>query len=45
MPIEYTTYGSLVDALTYFDNRLHADPWHNATVDDKRRALIAATRK
>jgi hypothetical protein len=44
MAIQYTFYGTMLAALEYFSNRLYSDPWDNATIEDKRRALIAATR-
>lgn len=44
MAIQYTHYGTMLRALEYFSNRLHTDPWDNATIDDKRKGLIAATR-
>lgn len=42
--IDYTTYGSLSDANTYFQNKLHADAWVTATPTQQQAALIEATR-
>lgn len=44
MAILYTYYGTMIAAIEYFNNRLHSDPWDGATIEDKRRGLIAATR-
>lgn len=44
MSIQYTIYGTLLSALEYFSKRLHSRPWDQATVEDKNKALIAATR-
>lgn len=44
MAIVYTFYGTMVAAIEYFNNRLHSYPWDSTSVDDRRRALIAATR-
>lgn len=37
------SYGSLVDAEIYFNNRLRSAEWHDATIDDRKRALVEAT--
>ena len=37
-------YGTIQDANTYFDNRLKSEAWTAATLDDKRKALVMATR-
>ena len=42
--IQYTYYGSMIAAIEYFSNRLFSEPWDNATIEDKRRGLIAASR-
>lgn len=42
--MDFNTYGSLSEAQEYFDNRLHETAWSDATVADRRKALIAATR-
>ena len=39
----YTYYGTIDDANTYFSNRLHEDAWTDASTEDRRKALIAAT--
>lgn len=39
----YTYYGTVDEADTYFDNRLHEEAWTDASADDRRKALIAAT--
>lgn len=43
MTLNLTYYGTLAEANTYFENRLHETAWTNATVDDRPKALIAAT--
>lgn len=49
MPVDIVvgenSYISLTDASTYFGGRLFADPWTNASEDDKAKALIMATKK
>jgi hypothetical protein len=42
--IQYTHYGTMTAAIEYFSNRLFSDPWERATIMDKRRGLIAASR-
>ncbi len=42
--IDYTTYGSLDDANTYFQNKLHNYAWVNASPTQQQAALLAATR-
>lgn len=37
-------YGTMVEAIEYFNDRLHSRAWDNSSVDDKRKALIGATR-
>lgn len=37
-------YGTITEANTYFDNRLHSESWQDATVTDKPKALLEATR-
>lgn len=44
MSIQYTNYGTLGEALEYFSYRLHSDAWDDATLSNKQKALIAATR-
>lgn len=39
----YTYYGTIAEANTYFDNRLHEEAWTDASTDDRRKSLIAAT--
>ncbi len=39
----YTYYGTIDDANTYFLNRLHEEAWTDASTDDRRKSLIAAT--
>lgn len=39
----YTYYGTIDEANTYFSNRLHEEAWTDASTDDRRKALIAAT--
>lgn len=39
------TYITLEDAELYFETRLNAELWENATDDDKSKALIMATKK
>lgn len=36
-------YGTLVDAMEYFSNRLHSESWDQASAVDKRKALVGAT--
>lgn len=38
------TYGSIIRANRYFDNRLRHQYWTEADLDDKKRALVEATR-
>lgn len=44
MAINLTYYGTLSEANEYFSNRLHESAWYGASVSDRPRALIAATR-
>lgn len=44
MALNLTYYGTLVEANEYFDNRLHERAWYGASVSDRPKALIAATR-
>lgn len=37
-------YGTVTEANTYFDNRLHSSAWSDATVSDRKIALLEATR-
>ncbi len=37
-------YGTLSDANTYFDNRLHSESWSNSDPADRPKALTEATR-
>lgn len=39
----YTYYGTMSEAIEYFQNRLHEAAWSDASVDDRRKALIYAT--
>ena len=39
------SYVDMPTAQNYFDNRLYSDAWNNATVDDKTKALIMASKK
>jgi hypothetical protein len=38
-----TFYGSVVEATAYFSARLHEQAWTNAAVEDRAKALLAAT--
>jgi len=42
MAITYDYYGTLEEAQTYFDNRLHESAWTNASDEDRPKALLAA---
>lgn len=42
--IDPDVYGSVIRGNRYFDNRLRNSYWVNASVDDRKRALIEATR-
>lgn len=44
MTIVYTHYGTTVEAIDYFANRLHEVAWSSATPADRNKALIAGTR-
>lgn len=44
MPIFYDFYGTLGEANEYFENRLHEHAWSTASPEDRRKALIYATR-
>ena len=37
-------YGTLAEAVTYFDRRLHADAWTVASVVERPKALLWATK-
>jgi len=37
-------YGTLVEANSYFDNRLHEEAWYGSDANERPKALIAATR-
>lgn len=39
----YSYYGTLVEANTYFSNRLHEEAWYDAAAHDRPKALIKAT--
>ena len=43
MAIQYTIYGTMAEAETYFANRLHSGAWDRASAETRRRALIGAT--
>jgi hypothetical protein len=40
----YPSYSTLAEADSYFEQRLHSQPWYDATNEDKIKALITATR-
>lgn len=40
----YTYYGTLTDANTYFDQRLHSQSWNDSAATDRPKALQEATR-
>jgi len=42
--MSYSYYGTLLDANTYFDQRLHSDSWNNSATTDRPKALQEATR-
>lgn len=42
-PYVRNIYGSLADANTYFDARLHEQAWANSSAEDRPKALWAAT--
>lgn len=44
MAINIDYYGTVQEASTYFDNKLHEVAWSNAVPTDRPKALIAATR-
>lgn len=44
MTISDSIYGSLSEAQAYFDGRLHETAWSAASVADRRKSLLAATR-
>lgn len=44
MPLNSTFYGSLEEATSYFDSRLHEWAWTAASASDREKALIAARR-
>lgn len=44
MTVGLAYYGTLAEANTYFDNRLHEYAWYEASVSDRPKALLAATR-
>lgn len=44
MAIDYTYYGTLDEANTYFSMRLHEFAWTNADSADRPKALLAATK-
>lgn len=43
MALNLTHYGTLAEANDYFENRLHERAWSGASIQDRPRALIAAT--
>jgi hypothetical protein len=44
MAIDATFYGTLDEANDYFDSRLHEFAWSAASMPDRRKALISASR-
>jgi len=40
-----TTYGTYIEADTYFENRLHVSVWTGASTANKTKALIEATQR
>jgi hypothetical protein len=42
--MDFTYYGTLSEANEYFSNRLHEWAWSDASLTDRPKALIAATR-
>lgn len=44
MAVSNEYYGSLAEANDYFDNRLHEYAWSGSPVQDRPKALLAATR-
>ncbi|MGN6136085.1 MAG: hypothetical protein ACTHOU_16480 [Aureliella sp.] len=44
MTIDSSIYGSLSEAQAYFDDRLHEVAWSAASVADRRKSLVQATR-
>jgi hypothetical protein len=42
--MNFDYYGTLQEANSYFDNRLHESAWYRAKPSDRPKALIAATR-
>lgn len=40
----YSYYGTLTEANTYFDQRLHSDAWNDSSATDRPKALQEATR-
>jgi hypothetical protein len=45
LEVNQNSYISLVDANTYFEDRLYSEAWSNTPADDKEKALIMATKK
>lgn len=43
--LQLDAYGSVEEANIYFDNRLHSNGWKNASITDKKLALVQATRQ
>jgi hypothetical protein len=43
MSVDLSYYGSVAEATNYFSLRLHEFAWSEASVDDRPRALFAAT--
>ncbi len=44
MAVNLAFYGTMSEATEYFANRLHESAWSGASVQDRPKALIAATR-
>lgn len=44
MTVGTSYYGTIAEANTYFDNRLHQYAWTEADVNERPKALLAATR-
>lgn len=42
--MSYSYYGTLTDANTYFDQRLHSESWNDSAATDRPKALQEATR-
>jgi hypothetical protein len=42
--MDFSYYGTIQEANEYFENRLHERAWTDAAINDRPKALIAATR-